>query len=111
MWDLSSIKKSQSGGGKVRAGRRASISAMSATSHAGSENGKISCVGKVRDMLCIYLFVRNLILFEQVKVGTTLSSSLAKFTSISAIDHPRYPLGTFLIASKTNSIGMFSDTI
>ena len=49
IWDLSSIKKTSggTGNGKVRSGRRASLSAMSATSHAGSENGRISCVGKV----------------------------------------------------------------
>ena len=38
--------------------------------------------------------------------GTCLPPSLAKFVSCAAIDHPRYPFGTFAIVSKTNSIGI-----
>jgi len=88
LWDLSTVKKSATGtDAAVKPGRRASITTMSATSHAGSEHGRIPCVGKV-------------------KPGATLPPSLAKYCQLSALEHPRYPVGTFLVASKTNSIGI-----
>ena len=38
--------------------------------------------------------------------GTTLPPTLARFVSCAPLTHPRYPFGTFVIASKTNSIGI-----
>jgi hypothetical protein len=56
MWDLTSVKKAESGGpGKVRPGRRASITALSSSS-AGSEHGRIPCVGKV---IPVFQFLLN----------------------------------------------------
>ena len=38
--------------------------------------------------------------------GTSLPPSLAKFTSCTPVTHPRYPFGTFVLAAKSNSIGL-----
>ena len=42
----------------------------------------------------------------QVKSALSLPPTLAKFTHICALEHPQYPVGTFIVSSKTNSIGM-----
>jgi hypothetical protein len=46
MWDLTSVRKADTNAGKIRPGRRASITGLSSSS-AGSEHGRIPCVGKV----------------------------------------------------------------
>ena len=55
LWDLTSVKKSDSTTGKVRPGRRASLTALSSSS-AGSEHGRIPCVGKVKLLLDSYYY-------------------------------------------------------
>ena len=38
--------------------------------------------------------------------GTTLPPSLARFVSLAPLRHPRYPFGTFVVAGKSNFIGV-----
>lgn len=42
--------------------------------------------------------------------GTSLPPNIAKFVSCAALHHPRYPFGTYVLASKTNSIGFVQVT-
>ena len=71
-------------GGGVRSARRKS-SFLGTT--AGSEAGKIACVGKA-------------------KTRGDLSHSIAKFTSCTPLEHPRYPTGSFAVAAKNDAIGI-----
>ena len=38
--------------------------------------------------------------------GTTLPPSLARFVSLTPLRHPRYHFGTFLVAGKSNFVGI-----
>ena len=42
----------------------------------------------------------------RIAAGSALPSTLSRFVSCAILDHPRYPFGTFVLVSKTNSIGI-----
>jgi WD40 repeat protein len=81
LWDVGNIGKGS--GGVVRSAKRRSSFLGSS---AGSEAGKIACVGKA-------------------KPRADLSHSIAKFTSCTSLEHPRFPTGTFAVAAKSDAIG------
>ena len=82
LWDLGSISK---GSGVVRSARRRS--SFLGTTSSGSEAGKITCVGKA-------------------KPRSDLSSPIAKFTSCTVLEHPRFASCTFAVSAKTDAIGL-----
>ncbi len=100
MWDLS-IVKSFKGGAKVKSARRASLTGMSTQ---GSDTGRVSCVGKVKYIFIIIIFVTGRYIF-QAKPNSSISPSVGKFTNLVGLENPHFPVGTFAVCSKSNTIG------